>query len=658
MENIKILDTDPEERFDRITRLAANFYDMPISVLTLVDANRQWFKSSYGLKINETTRDISFCGHTILSDKFFIIPDALLDPRFLDNPLVTHEPFIRFYAGISLRNEEGYKIGSLAIIDRRPRNLQEENLLSLTDLAKIAETELNSAIFSKHLIERGNLLDAIVDSCPECIKLVDSEGTLVNINLIGARMMGADSLDQLIGKSIYPLVVPKDSEAFKSFVKNVVQGKTGTLEFEIKNLKGRTLFLETHGVPFRNHKNEIAGVLGVTRDITGKKRLEEELRKSMTLESLGLLAGGIAHDFNNILTGVLGNISLAKSLIDSKDQLMSRLNDAEKASMRASDLAQQLLTFAKGGAPIKRVIPIRRVIEHSVQFFLKGSNIQSQLFFQEGLWPVEADEGQISQVFQNLIINAQQAMPAGGTIRVEVKNLEIEEDGGGQILPFRKGNYIEISIQDQGPGISKDHLSKIFDPYFTTKEKGTGLGLSISYSIIDRHKGYITAESTLGAGTTFFVFLPALSQSIIPQEIKEEEAMSRGKGRVLVMDDEEGVLNVARETLKHLGYVVELAKSGTEAVKMYRNARSTSHPFDIVIVDLTVPGDIGGVETLRRLKEIDSQVKVIVSSGYSNSPALAEFKSFGFSECLRKPFRAFEVSEAVKSVLKAGRLEN
>ncbi|MFI5305352.1 MAG: response regulator [Nitrospiria bacterium] len=248
--------------------------------------------------------------------------------------------------------------------------------------------------------------------------------------------------------------------------------------------------------------------------------------------------------------------------------------------------------------PIKKIISIQSLIEHSVKFALMGPNIQSQLFFQEDLWPVEVDEGQMSHVIQ------------------------------------------------------KEHLLRIFDPYFTTKTKGSGLGLSITHSIIKRHQDYITAETNPGGGTTFLIYLPASPQPIVPQEKTEAEAMARGKGRVLVMDDEESVLNIAEETLTHLGYEVDLAKNGTETVKIYKRARESSHPFDVVITDLTVPGDIGGVETLRRIREIDPNVKVIVSSGYSNDPAMADFQSFGFTDCLKKPYRASEVSQTGKRVLK------
>lgn len=498
----------------------------------------------------------------------------------------------------------------------------------------------------------------IIENAVEGIFQTTIEGKVLMVNPAYANIFGYDSPQEMMNavKDIRQVYFDPEqrSEAIRLLKeKGVLKGFEG----KAYRKDGEIFWFSSNARTVLDAQGHPLYLEGSLEDISQRKDMEGKILQAQKLESLGILAGGIAHDFNNILTAILGNISLAKSLDESKEQLIKRLTEAEKASLRASELAQQLLTFSKGGAPIKRVVSIQRIIEHSVQFALTGSNVQSELFFQEGLWPAEVDEGQISQVIQNLIINAQQAMPSGGRIRIEAKNLSIEENAG-QNMGLRKGDYLLILIQDQGSGISKDHLSKIFDPYFTTKQKGTGLGLSISYSIIQRHQGYITAESNPGGGTTFFIYLPASPGAHISPEKSQGEALTRGKGRVLVMDDEESVLNLAGEVLKNLGYEVELVKNGIEAVEIYKRARATGRSFALVITDLTVPGDIGGVETLRRLKEIDPHVDVIVSSGYSNDPAMANFKAFGFSGCLKKPYRVFEVSETLREVLKARRLDD
>ena len=300
--------------------------------------------------------------------------------------------------------------------------------------------------------------------------------------------------------------------------------------------------------------------------IAEKHKIEEELFKTRHLESLGLLAGGIAHDFNNLLTAILGNISLAKFIADKSDKIYARLEDAEKASERAKDLTQQLLTFSKGGAPIKKVTSIADVIKDSAGFALRGSKSKCELALSDDLWPVEVDVGQISQVVNNLAINADQAMPEGGVIKISSENVILTQD---QISTLQPGRYVRISVNDGGIGISQENLPKIFTPYFTTKQRGSGLGLATSYSIVNKHDGLITVESEIGAGTTFYVYLPMSDKEISKKEHVSRATIS-GRGNILVMDDEEIVRIVAGDMLSHLGYDVEFANDGAEAIDLYR----------------------------------------------------------------------------------------
>jgi PAS domain S-box-containing protein len=549
-----------------------------------------------------------------------------------------------------------HKDGSLKWVEISGQNLLNDPAVGaiVANIRDISERKLAEESFrkaeEKYRIIINNAVEGIFQTAPD--------GSLVMVNPAYAGIFGYDSPQEMMNavKDISKVYVdPEQRTEAMRLLKE--QGILKAFEAKAFRRDGKLIWFSSNARAVRDAQDNLLYIEGSLEDITRRKELEGQILQAQKLESLGILAGGIAHDFNNILTAILGNISLAKSLDESKEQLFNRLTEAEIATLRASELARQLLTFSKGGAPIKKLVSIQSVIEHSVQFALSGSNIQSQFFFQEGLWPVEIDEGQIGQVVQNLVINAQQAMPSGGTIRVEAKNLTINENAVPGVS-LRKGDYLFISVQDKGTGISKEHLSKIFDPYFTTKQKGSGLGLSITYSIIQRHHGYITVESNPGVGTTFFIYLPASSKALLSQEKLEVEAMTQGKARILVMDDEEGILRVAEEILKSLGYETDLAKNGTEAVVMYKKAKDSGHPFDLVITDLTVPGDIGGVEILRRLKEIDPQVKVIVSSGYFNDPAMADFKGSGFSDCLIKPYRSFEISGTVKRVLKAKRAED
>jgi PAS domain S-box-containing protein len=496
-------------------------------------------------------------------------------------------------------------------------------------------------------------LAAVIDHSPAVIYVKDLSGKHLLINKQFETIFNLSNRD-VIGKVDQEIFPKEFAEKYRANDEEVIRKKI-PMEFDetAPHADGLHHYLSVK-FPLLDHRKEVYAICGILTDITERKSREDDQMKLEKLGSLGLLAGGIAHDFNNILTGILGNISLAKSLFDSQEQLLNRLDEAERASLRASDLAQQLLTFSKGGTPIKKMVSMQRMIEHSVKFALSGSNVQRHIAFQDGLWPAEVDEGQMNQVIQNLVINAQQAMPSGGTIQIEVNNLAIEEEVG-RGLGLRNGNYLTISIKDQGIGIPKELLNKIFDPYFTTKVKGSGLGLSISHSIIKRHQGYITAESKPGSGTTFLIYLPASATVSVPVEKIEEEKLSRGKGSVLIIDDEEDILNIVGEILRHLGYDVILARSGSEAVELYQLAKDTGKAIDLIITDLTVPGGMGGVETLRRLLEIDPLVKAIVSSGYSNDPAMAEFEKFGFAGRLLKPYRAVELSVTVKNAMKMRR---
>jgi nitrogen-specific signal transduction histidine kinase/CheY-like chemotaxis protein len=388
----------------------------------------------------------------------------------------------------------------------------------------------------------------------------------------------------------------------------------------------------------------------VARDITDRKRMEEELLKTQKLESVGILAGGIAHDFNNILTAIIGNISLAKNQVTPEDEIFDLLNEVEMASTRAQKLTKQLLTFAKGGTPVKETASIKDIIKESTLFALRGSKSSYEFSIAEDIWPVEVDVGQFNQVINNIVINANQAMPLGGTIKVAVQNLIIEDRDG---LPIKPGRYIGISITDQGIGISEEYLSKIFDPYFTTKQEGSGLGLAISYSIIKRHDGCIRVESKLDVGTTFHIYLPASEKAVTE---KRKDKVIKGRGKILVMDDEASLRKIAGRMLDRLGYEPESAKDGDEAIQMVKEAKEAKKPYDAIILDLTVPGGMGGKETIQKLLEIDPEVKAIVSSGYSDDPVLANFQEYGFKGMLPKPFESLSLSKVLHEVLKGEKL--
>lgn len=386
------------------------------------------------------------------------------------------------------------------------------------------------------------------------------------------------------------------------------------------------------------------------KEIADREKMEEELLKAQKLESLGILAGGIAHDFNNLLATILGNISLAILDLNPDNDAYRQLEGAEKASLRAQDLTRQLLTFSKGGAPVKKTMSIAELVQEAAGFALRGARVKCELFIPPDLWCADVDAGQVSRVIHNLVINADHAMPAGGTITIWCENVTIDEalEPSPSLYP---GDYVKISVHDHGVGISKKHLSKIFDPYFTTKQKGSGLGLATSYSIVKKHGGHIVAESQPDKGTTFTLFLPA-SRTARRTKKTNEAPLLTGTGKILLMDDEEDIRQTTGEMIRRLGYTVELAADGARAIDLYQKARGAA-PFDAVIMDLTVPGGMGGHETLGKLREIDPDIRAIVSSGYSNDPIMAYYKKYGFNGAVAKPYRIKDLGEALHTVLRS-----
>jgi len=405
--------------------------------------------------------------------------------------------------------------------------------------------------------------------------------------------------------------------------------------------------VEVSAAPIRNRQERKLGTVLVFRDVTEKNRAEEERQKAEKLESLGLAAGGIAHDFNNLLTAIIGNLSLALAQADNATR--DRVEGAKKASLRAQDLAQQLLTFAKGGAPIKKTASMRQLVLDTVGFSLSGTNIRSDFSIPEDLWPVDIDAGQISQVISNLAVNAVQAMTSGGTLHVAGENLEVGEMGAPPTL--RPGRYVRIAVRDEGPGIPEEIQKKIFDPYFTTKPKGSGLGLATSYSIVKNHDGLIQLESIpVISGAKFTIYLPASESEIVAEEAPAPERVVR-EGSILVLDDEEVICELVSYALTPLGYTVAQAYDADTALRMYAEALAQGKPFDVVIMDLTIPGGMGGKEAIVKLREIDPGAKAIVSSGYAMDPIMSRFRDYGFSGVIAKPYDINELEQAVGSLI-------
>jgi PAS domain S-box-containing protein len=512
-----------------------------------------------------------------------------------------------------------------------------------------ATTELREA--NRNLAAEKDLLDVTLHSIGDAVITTDIDGRVLSINKVAEDLTGwtpGDAVGQPID-TVFRIVDAKTRRATASPMAHVLH--TGL----VAHLAGDTLLIGHDGrerliadsaAPIRDRQGKTIGVVLAFHDISETRKMEEDLFKAKNLEAIGLLAGGIAHDFNNILTAILGHVALAKLYATPGDPIDENLTQAEKAFARARDLTLQLLTFSKGGAPIRQAASIAELVQDTTGFVLRGSNIRYEITVPPDLWPASVDPGQISQALNNLLLNAKQAMPRGGVVSISGDNVRV--DPGDARL--RAGRYVKLTLRDQGAGIPVEELPKIFDPYFTTKEGGTGLGLATTYSIVKRHQGHIEVESEVGRGTVFHLYLPA-AERVAERHAVPASEMLHGHGRVLVMDDEATIREVAAKMLQSLGYESVTVSGGDEAVAAYRDAQRMGMPFDAVLLDLTVPGGMGGQECLERMREINPNVSAILSSGYSNDPIMANYRAYGFLGMVAKPYQLDELARALAGVI-------
>jgi len=495
------------------------------------------------------------------------------------------------------------------------------------------------------LLESEDRFRDLFENATDILQSVDPEGRILVVNKAWRETLGY-SEEEIPSLNIFDIMDPDHTpQCQKNFEQILNDGQEFTCQTVFISKSGQKISVEGR-INCRFVDGKPMALRSAFRNVTEKLKMEKELRRAQKLESIGILAGGIAHDFNNLLTGILGNILLAQLKAPEGD-LANLLKNTENAAHRAQDLTRQLLTFSKGGAPVKETTSVIDIINDVVPFTLSGSNTTWSLTTEDNISPVDLDSGQFSQVIENLIINSDQAMPEGGTITIRLSNYSQDE----QLSEILTGDkYIKIDIHDQGIGIAKEYLPRIFDPYFTTKKKGSGLGLATAYSIIRNHNGLLTVDSEPGHGTTMSIYLPS-STAKLPKKDTASPEMKMGSGKILIMDDDEIVRQVGVQMLTLLGYDAIESCDGDEALQKYQEALQSGSSFDVVILDLTIPGKMGGKETITKLLEIDPTVKAIVSSGYSNDPIMAEFQKYGFSGVVPKPYSLEKLGSTVYSLI-------
>ncbi len=501
-------------------------------------------------------------------------------------------------------------------------------------------------IIEKELYESEEKFRQTVNLLPVGVYEFAMDGNFTFTNAKAQEMFEYDEQDMEQGVNVMTVFDTTERDTIAIAISELLKGKKDKIRsYTARAKSGRTFPVEIHSAVVSREGTPV-GVRGVIIDITEKLRAEEEVMRTNKLESVGLLAGGIAHDFNNILAAIIGNITLAKLKIDTDSPADSFLSDAAKACERAKELTFQLLTFAKGGEPIRENALLNDIITDSASFSLRGSKVTGTFSIPETLWPALIDRGQFSRVIYNIVINAVQCMPHGGVVSIAADNIELQPKNE---YALETGRYVCIRICDNGPGISQENITKIFDPYFTTREHGSGLGLAIVFSIIKKHSGTITLESELGKGACFTIFLPAASANHLSQLHEEYETDFKGIS-ILFMDDEPMLRTVAQGIFSHLGCIVHTVADGEEAIKEYMRAASGDTPYNLVIMDLTIPGKMGGVEAARNIKALYQEALLVVSSGYADDDVLARYQDFGFSAVLRKPFSLEDVKKMLTQI--------
>ncbi len=771
LRNYDVLDTPPERDLDDLATLAAQICETPIALISLVDEDRQWFKSKVGLELSETSRDVAFCGHAILQPDLLVVPDAQLDPRFVDNPLVTGAPKIRFYVGTPLVTPEGDALGTLCVFDRVPRTLDARQMEGLRVLGRQVMTQLNLRRQARDLAESEDRLLTVLRSCPvpisihhlanrtfvdvsdaftallgwtreevenrttdemqivdpsaaaevrallisegglrdvevpvrtrrgeplqvimstelvdlrgekhaittfvditarkraesalkqsesryrtlfECapdgIVIADARSYYIDANASVCRMLGY-SREEFIRLHASDIVAPAEIEHIAPALETIHSDADYHREWQFRRKDGSLLAAEVIATLMPD-----GNLLGMIRDVTERKRLEQHFLRAQRMEGIGTLAGGIAHDLNNILAPILLSVELLRESTEFAESL-SLLDTVQASAERGAELVRQVLSYARGVDGQRLQVNPHDLVDNMLKVvrntFPKAISVR--LVAEPRLWAVIGDPTQLHQVFLNLCVNARDAMPGGGELRVSLRNLVVDESFAAMNPDLRPAAYVVTTVADTGTGIPPAIRDRIFEPFFTTKEtgRGTGLGLSTTQAIVKSHGGAILLYSEVGRGSEFKVLLPAcVSDTTVTGLTDERPALPRGEGElILLVDDEPSIRRIAQQTLEHFGYRVLLASDGAEAVDLYRQK---GRQIAAVVTDMAMPV-MDGLKTIAALVALNPGIRIIASSGFASSGGMAAALAAGALEFVPKPYSAETLLQALDRTLR------
>lgn len=620
----------------------AQLFNMSLDMICIADIHNTTF-----LKVNPAFTEVLGFSEDELSGRSFM---ELIHPDDVTPTLSVVEHKLKEGTNvINFENRYRCKDGSYRWLSWVSHPVPEKGIsyAMARDITERKVFEIEQTKIQRELLKRNTFIETILDNFPIglAVNAIDT-GVVTYVNKKWEEIYGwpkdAFPTVEHFFEKVFP--DPQTCEVLKRhIIQDIMSGDPERMaweDLEITTQRGEKRIVYAKNIPLMEQNLMISTV----QDFTEKRKLEAQVRQSQKIEAIGTLAGGIAHDFNNLLSIIMGNISYALSMCTEENELKESLSDVQEGAKQAQHLTYQLLTFAKGGEPIKKVHDIKQLLHESGLFVTRGAKSKCDFKLADNLWAVEVDSGQIHQVISNLVINADHAMPNGGIITIQAENVHVTHH-----LSLPGGHYIKISIEDQGVGIPAEHMPNIFDPYFTTKQKGSGLGLATSYSIIKRHGGHLTAESEAGIGTVFTIYLPASLEKAANTEHKEK-FKHQGQGRILVMDDQEPILRIVEKMLNRMGYETKGVTDGIQAIELYREAYDAGSPFDLVILDLTVPGGMGGEKTATELLKIDPDVKTVVSSGYSNDQIMANYEDYGFCGVVPKPYTKEDLAELLHTL--------